>query len=291
MKVALLKAVVFLLALLPARLMAWLSHPLGRLAWKRSNTRRNTTQKNLAACYPDLDEEQRDRLGRESMRHFVLTGLEAGMGWAWSAKRLERHFVEAQGFDLMARALARGKGVLALVPHYGNWELLSHWVQFRVPLLALFKPGGTKPVQEMVIRNRTRFGAIMAPTTSAGLKQLYRHARAGHLVAVLPDQDPGQGDGEFAPFFGIPALTGVLSVRLIQKTGCTVLYATCRRVGPGSYQACFLPAEPEIYSEDTGTALAALNRGIESVVELDPSQYLWAYKRFKSRPEGQPAFY
>ena len=291
MRVWLLRTMVFLLALIPARALAWMSYPLGRLAWRFAKTRRQTTLQNLSACFPDLDSEQRERLGRESMRHFVLTGLEAGMGWAWSERRLRKLFVPAHDEELATRALAAERGVLCLVPHFGNWELMSHWAQFRVPLLALFKPGGGDAIQEVVIRNRTRFGAIMAPTTSSGLKQLYRHAREGNLVAVLPDQDPGRGKGEFAPFFGVPALTGALSVRLIQKTGCTVLFAACRRVGPARYQACFVAADDEIYDPDTGVALAALNRGVERVVELDPAQYLWAYKRFKTRPAGEPSFY
>ena len=291
MKVILLKSVVLLLALLPARALAWMSYPLGALAWRFSHTRRSTTLRNLEACFPEIPQQDRERLGRESMRHFIMTGLEAGMGWAWSRKRLERHFVEDDGFTYLTEALNEGKGVLALVPHYGNWELMSHWAQFRIPLLALYKPSGSDEIQQAVIRNRTRFGAIMAPTTGAGLKQLYRHARQGHLVAVLPDQDPGSGDGRFAPFFGVPALTGVLSIRLIQKTGCRVVYAACRRVDSGRYQACFRPADPKIYSADVDQALAALNRGIEKVVALDTAQYLWAYKRFKSRPEGEPRFY
>jgi KDO2-lipid IV(A) lauroyltransferase len=291
MKVILLKTVVWFLALFPARVLAWLSDPLGALAWRFSNTRRSTTERNLAACFPDLTNLERERLGRDSMRHFVMIGLEAGMGWAWSQKRLERHFVEHDGFEYMLAALKEGRGVLALVPHFGNWELINHWTQFRVPLLALYKPSGSHAVQEAVVRNRTRFGALMAPTTGAGLKQLYGHVREGYLVAVLPDQDPGKGNGRFAPFFGVPALTGVLSVRLIQKTGCRVVYAACRRVGRGRYQACFRPADPEIYSADVDQALAALNRGVEEIVALDKAQYLWAYKRFKSRPEGEPRFY
>jgi KDO2-lipid IV(A) lauroyltransferase len=287
----LLKAMVWLLALFPARVLSWLSYPLGALAWRFSKTRRSTTERNLAACFPDLTSLEREQLGRDSMRHFILIGLEAGMGWAWSRKRLERHFVEHDGFEHMTAALEEGRGVLALVPHFGNWELMSHWAQFRVPLLALYKPSGSDAVQEAVIRNRTRFGALMAPTTGAGLKQLYGHVREGYLVAVLPDQDPGKGNGRFAPFFGVPALTGVLSIRLIQKTGCRVVYGACQRVGPGRYQACFRPADPEIYSEDVDQALAALNRGIEQIVERDKAQYLWAYKRFKSRPEGEPRFY
>jgi len=291
MSILVLRLFVRILALAPARLLNWASRPLGSLAWRYSSTRRNTTRRNLAACYPARTEGERDLLGRSSMRHFIMTGLETGMCWAWSRARLERHFIEPAGYQRLTSALNEGKGVLLLVPHFGNWELLNHWIQFHHPLLALYKPGRSPELEAAVVENRCRFGALMAPTTPAGLKQLYRHARAGKLVAILPDQDPSDGKGEFAPFFGVPALTGVLSARLIHQTGCAVLFSACSRTADGRYQAHFLPAEPDIHAEDTRLALAALNRGVEQVVALDPAQYLWAYKRFKSRPVGEARFY
>lgn len=287
----LLLASVHALSWLPAPMLTLLSHPLGRAAWRLSDTRRNTTLRNLAACFPGLEGSEREALGRESMRHFVMTALETGMCWSWSRRRLERRFEAPEGKDLLDAALAEGRGLLLLVPHFGNWELLNHWLQFRHELMALYKPGGSRRLEELVVQNRGRFGAQMVPTSAAGLKRLYRQVRAGKLIAILPDQDPSDGKGRFAPFFGVPALTGVLAVRLLQQTGCRVLFAAARRTQGSRYQAHFIAPEPELYSPDTDMALAALNRSVERVVALDPPQYLWAYKRFKSRPAGEERFY
>ncbi len=291
MKLFLLKFFIGLLGFVPARVLGWLSRPLGDLVWKLSRTRRNSTLKNLAACYPALDEASREILARDSMRHLAMTALETGICWGWSRRRLERHFLPPEGQEHLDAAFGEGGGVLLLAPHFGNWELLNHWIQFHYELLALYKPGSSPGLEAAMVENRCRFGAQMVPTTGAGLKQLYRHARAANLVAILPDQDPSDGKGRFAPFFGVPALTGVLAARLVQQTGCRVLFGACRRTHDYRYQAHFFPAEQGIYSEDPDTALAALNRGVEQVVGLDPAQYLWAYKRFKSRPAGEPPFY
>jgi KDO2-lipid IV(A) lauroyltransferase len=290
-RLGLLRLFVWLLGRAPATLLTALSRPLGKSVWRFSNTRRSSTRRNLAACYPALDDADREQLGRESMRHFAMTALETGMCWSWSEKRLRRHFIEPVGFELLQEELKAGRGVLLLVPHFGNWELLNHWIQFHLELLALYKPGRSEELERAVVENRCRFGARMVPTTPAGLKQLYRHAKDGKLVAILPDQDPSDGKGRFIPFFGVPALTGVLAARLVQQTGCRVLFGACRRVAGSLYQPHFLAAENDIHDSDTDVALAALNRGVERVVALDPAQYLWAYKRFKSRPAGEPPFY
>ena len=39
------------------------------------------------------------------------------------------------------------------------------------------------------------------------------------------------------------------------------------------------------------TSLAAMNRAIEQSITIDPAQYLWSYRRFKTQPEGEADFY
>jgi KDO2-lipid IV(A) lauroyltransferase len=131
----------------------------------------------------------------------------------------------------------------------------------------------------------------MLPATAAGLRQLYARVRAGKGVGILPDQQPGSGQGEFAPFFGVPALTAVLAPRLIQKTGARVYFAVCSRLDNGRYDLHVLPADDDIYSPDLVTALTSLNRGVERCITIDPAQYLWSYKRFRARPEGMAPLY
>jgi KDO2-lipid IV(A) lauroyltransferase len=108
---------------------------------------------------------------------------------------------------------------------------------------------------------------------------------------VLPDQQPKRGQGRFAPFFGNPALTGVLVPRLVQRTGCIVLASVCERLTEGRYRVHMLPVDDEVHSPDIDTSLAAVNRAVESCIAIDPPQYLWSYRRFKKQPAGEPPFY
>ena len=279
-----------LLSFIPSRLMLWFTYPLGSLTWKLSPTKRTSTQKNLKACYPDLDEGQRDVLGKESMRHYAYTALEMGKAWHWHKDRLLKQFDEPEGMHFLQEALAGKKGVLALVPHYGAWEFSGPGFG-DTGVTALYKPGGNQKLDNQLLQKRLRQGTDMAATNGSGLKKVYRHLNEGRLVLQLPDQDPSAGQGRFVPFFGIPAWTGVLAPRLVQRTGCKVVFAACVRTGEGRYKMVFQPAEELMYSPDIDEALAALNRGVERIISIDSAQYLWAYKRFKTRPEGEPGFY
>lgn len=291
MKAALLNGALWLVGLLPARALYWLSFPLGRLIWVVSPTKRGTTVRNLAVAYPDLPARERAALARQSMRHYTQTILEVGLFWSWSQPRIISRFDPPLGLELLEAAHGEGKGVLLLLPHFGAWEPSVHFLQPEYPVMALYKPGESSTVEAAMLKRRQRFGTRMAATDRRGLRAIYQELQGGGTVVQLPDQNPSAGEGRFVPFFGVPALTGVLAPRLIQRTGCRALFMVCARSGPGRYRLHFLAPNPEIYSGDLDVALAAVNRGVEQCIAIDPAQYLWAYKRYKSRPEGEPRFY
>ncbi len=291
MKFHFLRLITRLLSLVPSRILNGLSYPLGRLAWVISTTKRNSTLKNLAACYPQMSAPQRLKLGRESMRHYVANALEIGMSWHGTSSRFLRLFEEHVGLEHLQAALNEGRGVLVLAPHFGSWELLSHRMGKDHEIAIMYKPGSFEAFDARHLASRKRFGVVMVPADRAGLKVVYNFLNSARLVALLADQEPSAGQGRFAPFYGIPALTAVLAPRLVRRTGCRVIFAVCRRAGKGRFQVHILPADESIYSPDLDESLAALNRGVQRCVELDPAQYLWAYKRFKTRPAGEPRFY
>lgn len=290
MKGAAFRALAWLTSLLPPRVTGFLARPLAALLWRVSKRLRRVSLANLALCYPDEPPEARERLARRAMFHYAANALEVGVGWFWSRRRFDGLFDPPQGWEHFDEGLAAGKGLLFLAPHYGAWELLGLSASQQLTA-TLYKPGSDADVDRELIAHRERFGARLVPADRRGLKVLMDCLRDGGAVGVLPDQEPTGGDGRFAPFFGEPALTGVLVPRLIQRTGARAVFAGCRRLPNGRFVTHVIPAEEALYDEDLDTALAALNRGVEAVIALDREQYLWGYKRFRARPEGRDKVY
>jgi KDO2-lipid IV(A) lauroyltransferase len=112
------------------------------------------------------------------------------------------------------------------------------------------------------------------------------------VVGILPDQQPKAGDGEFAPFFGVPALTMTLLPRLAARTDAIVLFAWCERIGadPDTGAPRFAlhidPAPAELSAPDPVTGVHALNAAVEAIARRDPAQYQWTYKRYTLQPPG-----
>lgn len=280
-----------LLALLPRGGPQWLAARLARLWMVLSPGKRAVTEINLARCYPHLQPNERDRLVRDSFEHYVCTVLETGRNWYWPLPRLLNLCEEVVGQDRLAASLASRRGLVVLAPHFGAWEYLGMFLQRYPDIAILYKRPAREDFARALLERRRRGGATLLAADRAGLRRLFAHLRAGHGAGVLPDQEPSAGQGRFVPFFGIPALTAVLAPRLIQKTGCDVVFAVCERRPRGRYRIHILEPESAIRSADPDEALAAVNRGVERCIAIDPAQYLWSYKRFRTRPEGEPGFY
>lgn len=292
MTVILAKAILRLLSYLPPAAPYRLGRRLAGLWMRMSPTKRNTTMRNLERCLPGLDEEARHRLARESFVHYAASVLEAGHNWYWSIERLTARCASFVGQDLFESCLRSGRGLMVLAPHFGAWEYLGMFLQQYPDIAILYRPPDDPRLNQALLDRRKRGGAALLPANARGVRTLFAHIRNGHGAGVLPDQEPSRGQGRFAPFFGVPALTGVLAARIARKTGCHVVLGVAERLEGGRYRVHMLPAEEQtIAGDDLDAALAAVNRGVETCIAIDPAQYLWSYKRFKTRPEGEPPFY
>jgi KDO2-lipid IV(A) lauroyltransferase len=127
---------------------------------------------------------------------------------------------------------------------------------------------------------------------AGGVRALYQALDRGELVGMLPDQEPGAGNGVFAPLFGIQANSMVLLSRLAIKTGAPVIFAYAERLSHGrGYHLHFLPAPPAINQAPLEHSVAIMNEMVETLIRQKPQQYQWGYKRFRTRPAGESAIY
>ncbi len=284
-----LRAVTRLFALLPLR-WAWrLGDALGRLTWALGADAARITRINLQRCFPHLADAERETLGRASLGHSWRLLLEAGPLSHWPAARLHGLLTAETGRALMEERLAGKRGLLMLVPHFGNWEYLCYLLG-GLDIVGLYDPPRIRALEAHLLRSRKRFGVRMAPVAQGGLRLAYRKLQRGGVVALLPDQTPLPQAGVFAPFFGQPALTMTFAQRLVQKTGAAVLLGSVRRVQDG-FAALYEPLDAHLDARDARAFATAVNRGIEKLVRCDPAQYQWEYKRFKRQPSGQPTPY
>jgi KDO2-lipid IV(A) lauroyltransferase len=279
-----------------ARLPLSASHRIGTaMGWLLAavpNNLKRVTAINLSLCFPDLSAQERRRLLEQSLIETGKTFAETGALWLWDKERVLGLVLRVSGEDLLMQALAQGKGVILVAPHLGAWELAGLYCSTRCPLTSLYRPPRIAALDGMMRSTRERLGARLVPTDAQGIRAIVQTLRRGGAVGILPDQDPRRDQGVFAPFFGIPAHTMTLVGRLAARTGAGVLFIYAKRLTGGKgYEMNFMAALEDVADHQPERAAAQLNQGIERCVRAVPEQYLWAYKRFKTRPPGGQRYY
>ena len=281
-----------LFGFLPLRLNQKLGVLIGDVLCRIPNRNLRLSRRNIELCFPELESSERDLLVRDSMRAMLKSIFELGWFWYQKPESVRDLIRNVHGQDIFEQACVAGQGVLLLVPHLGCWELMTHYLPQRIETSFMYKQPRDRGVERVIVRGRERTGGTLILADGKGVRQVIQEIRKGHLVGILPDQQPKAGQGEFAPFFGIEAFTMVLVSRLAQKTGCKILFCWVERLPQcKGYDFHFSEASAEISDPDLRASITALNQGVEQCARQCPAQYQWAYKRFGIRPQGEPSLY
>jgi KDO2-lipid IV(A) lauroyltransferase len=285
----LLRIVLILLGNLPLPLLHALGVVIGTLMWWLPNNLKRMTRVHLRRCLPELDDAERDRLARRSLIETAKALLETPAIWFGPRWRLRRwlHAPDAQA--QLKALIAGGNGVILLSPHLGSWELTGLFCAAAGPITSLYKPQ-KGAWDTLSLEGRRRNGATLAPTSTTGVKLLLRALKRGEMIGILPDHDPPDGSGEFAPLFGIPAHTATLVSKLAAHNPVPVVFIYAERLSWGRGFRFHLRAAPSAIC-DAALGVAALNLGVEDVIRHLPEQYWWGYKRYRRQPPGAPDFY
>lgn len=271
---------------LPLRLNHALGAMLGRIINVSASNFRRNAQINIDLCFPDWTAEKRRQLLKDHLLEVGKGVTETGPLWCWHPDKVNNLVQEVSGGAILQQAMAAGKGVILAAPHLGAWEVVGAYCGKRWPMTNLYRPQRNKSMDILIRRVRERTGTSVVPTDASGVRALFKALANGELVGILPDQDPGPEAGVFAPFFGITANTMTLLTRLARKSGAVVLFTYAERLPKGQgYHLHFLPASEGLTNPDPIKAATSMNQGVETCVRKLPSQYQWAYKRFKTRPE------
>lgn len=241
---------------------------------------------NLALCMPTMPERERRRLARRSMVSMAKNVVAGAVSWVAPLDHMNAKIARVEGEDLLCAAIAKRRGVIFISPHMGCWEFLNFYLCSRYDLIILAKPFGGPLLNGLIEGGRSRLRGTLVPTNEKGVRALLVALKKGGMTYLTPDHVPKDSAGVFAPFFGISTTTGILTSRLVQKTGSTAVAVTCTLNEDDTFSIRFFSVDCDLYSDDLNKSVTALNGTIERCIRACPEQYQWAYRRFK-RIEGE----
>jgi Kdo2-lipid IVA lauroyltransferase/acyltransferase len=280
-----------LAAVLPLWLARRIGLALGWLVWVLSPRYRALTRSNWGyACRSGglgeaikMSPSRAAAMLRKSIGHAGLIAAELPAIWCDpnSAKRMR-----ITGLEAVTAVLQRGRGVVILTPHLGAFELSPRAFAQHHPITVLYRPARQPAFRRLMERLRPMAGVSTAPATGAGVRQLLRALKNGEAIGMLPDQVPSQGEGEWADFFGRPAYTMTLPIRLAQSTGAAIVWALAIRTKNGWHlDFSVWDCGDDFAHRPIHVAVHEMNQALEAQIARAPDQYLWAYNRYKT-PRG-----
>jgi len=149
------------------------------------------------------------------------------------------------------------------------------------------------PVFDFIQRSgRERHNLDSLAVEREDVRGMLKLLRAGRAIWYAPDQDYGTKQSLFVPLFGIPAATVTATTKFARLGKARVIPFTQRRLADGSgYRLVVHPPLADFPGESEEADCLRINQWVEGVLSECPEQYLWAHRRFKSRPEGAAPLY
>ena len=281
-----------LFAFLPYTITVYVGYGLGWLAAHIPNGRSKVVKTNLRLCFPNLSEEEIDKLAIEHWKLFGRSVVERSRVWLGSRNQI-LSFVRIES----KVPLGDRKPRILVNPHFvglegGFMAISALAMKNGWPLGAgLYQKMKNPFFNQKMVEWRDRFGA-KSIERQGRLRDLIRETRGGNLVVIAPDIDLGPRDSIFVPFFNIPTSTVTSVSRLAKLSGAEVcLMAAFLNVDKSGYTCNIWSPLEGFPSDDPEKDTARLNQCIEELVRERPAEYYWVHKRFKHRPPGEPSLY
>ncbi len=276
------------LHMLPLRWVLGGARDVGSLIHRFDHKHRRRAIANITRSLPHLDAGRAERIAELSMQHFIQLGAEVMFTprlihldtWAEHMRlnRLE------ETLDLVLS----DRPVILLTGHFGNWELLGYALAtLGIGVNAIARPIDNPLVNRWLLGVRERQG-MRVITKWGATDEMQRILEVGGTLGFIGDQNAGD-KGMFVPFFGRLASTYKSIGLLAMHYNAPVICGYALRTGEDFHYEIGVTdiIRPEHWDGQPDPLYyltARYMRAVESMVRLEPGQYLWVHRRWKSRP-------
>ncbi len=274
---------VWLLSILPMRVLYLLSNVIYFFVYYIFGYRRKIVRNNLILAFPDKSAKERLWIEKESYSHFVDIFMEMIKSFTISQQEISRRFI-FKNIDILNEYYKKDKGLIIMTGHYANWEWVVNFTNL-VPYsgYAAYKKIRNKYFDKKMKSSRTKFGANFIPTSEfLDLIQSNFDKKELAVYGLISDQSPKLSKTHYwSDFMGVyvPIHTG--AEMLAKKYNYPVLYFNTERVKRGYYVSNIevLAYDPNEFKdwEITDIFLDKLEKQIRN----KPEFYFWTHKRFK----------
>lgn len=275
---------------LPYPVFMRLGKAIGYLASFIPSYAHKVTAINLKLCFPDLSDKERKKIYRENFASLGMAMMETAFSWFAPDRRL-KGLLDLYGEEHVAKVKQGGQGVLMIVPHFHTLEICGRlYSKETTNISTVYRPHRKAVIERFNLKHLS--GNFMRVIPKTNLRDMVRALRDKHTLLFLPDIDAGKKQSIFADFFGIQTAS-VAGVSKLAELGRAkvVMVLLYRKPDYSGYEVRMSTPLENYPSGDVLNDVTEINGLMESAICQHPTQYLWQYRRFETRPEGEANFY
>ncbi len=270
--------------LLPYRLGVWSGGLIGSIAFYLLPRERKRALQHLTLVFPDKGDTWVRNTARRSFMHLGKALFEIMLV---NRGRLAR-LVDFSGEEKLHDAISKGRGVVYVTGHIGNWELMGGAVALKYSVSVIAAPIEPKEVNDMIVGLRAGMGVRTILRGQPGAsRELIRVFKENRMLGILIDQDTDV-DGVFVDFMGRPAWTPTAAAYMAIKFGAPVLFGHIRRGEDNKHTVTVEgPLELTRTGDDEQDIIAntsMLTKKIEACILDNPEQWVWMHRRWRRQP-------
>ncbi len=281
MKNAFLQILIFfwkIIVLFPRKIQLFFGNCIGYLFLLSKNKRNRFSKVNINLCFPDLDTNSAYRIYKKNIILFGRVIFDTGIAWFWSDDRINKNIpYKINGLELLLRYQRLNNGVLLFFKHSLHLELDSRILAMNAEIFGVERKHNSTYFES--IQKNGRLKSMKGVADRNNTVSFVRWLKNGKTVLYAPDQDYGLKKSDQIDFFGLPAATISAPLKIINKTGCNYLFMNTY------YEKDNLVIdieEPKFSTASSIMFMQDLNKYVENKIKLNPEEYLWQHRRFKS---------
>lgn len=244
--------------------------------------RKKVARENVEIVFPGISEEEREKIVAESYESMIWTGIEL-LALHKDPSIFDEWVEYVGGLEYMKEALEKGKGVVIVAAHIGNWEFANIWLGKQANTAAIVRESDSLFQRELIAELRSQ-GKVHLIDKKEPMTRALAYLKKNGVLGIMSDQHAG-GEGIKAPFFGHEIGTVIGPAVFAYLTGATILPLTFSRVAPFKNKIMIEAPIPWTKGPDRDSTVREItilvNQALEKQILRAPGQWLWQHRRFR----------
>lgn len=275
----------WLITLLPMRVLYLLSDLFYPIVYYLARYRRKVVRVNLSKSFPEKTKKEIQGIERRFYRYFCDLFVETMKEMHLSRNEIRKRMTIGS-VDGFVEQFARGKSVMLMTAHYGNWEWLLNFSELLPAdsaVYQIYKKLRNEKFDSMIYPLREKYGGKNIENREL-LRTMFRYKKEGKLgiYVMISDQTPNSRNLHYWTTFlnqDTAAITG--TEQLARKFDYPVFYAEINRVKRGYYHCEFIPITLEPNETNEFEISEKYMRLLEKSIQTHPEYWLWSHRRWK----------